>query len=118
MAKKAKRNYIILPVCLLLLNAAEEITIYKVNHYPDIAKNPYILTGVIILLLILGFSVVGEMIEPYLQTMFESMHKRTHQHSGSIGLMVFYVLLGLFIFFLYFRIYTIGPQAALPPSWR
>ena len=118
MAKKSKRNYIILPACLLLLNAVEEIIIYKVQAYPDIAKNAYLLTAVIILLFILGFSLVGEMIAPYLQTLFEGMHKRTQKHSGSIGLMVFYVVLGLFLFFLYFRIYTMGPQAALPPSWR
>ena len=118
MAKKSKRNYIILPVCLLLLNAAEEVIIYKVQDYPDIAKNAYLLTAVIILLFILGFSLVGEMIAPYIQTLFEGMHKQTQQHSGRIGLMVFYVALGLFIFFLYFRIYTMGPETVLPPSWR
>ena len=117
--KKSKtRNYIILPVCLLLLNAVEEVVVYKVQGYPKIARNAYLLTGVLILLFTLGFSVVGDMIAPYLQAWFEGMHKKTHQHGGKIGLMVFYVLLGLFIFFLYFRIYTMGPQTVLPPSWR
>ncbi len=118
MAKKSKKNYVILPVCLLLLNAIEEVIIYKAQGSPAIAKNAYILTAAIILLFILGFSFVGDMLAPYIKTLFEATHKRTHQHSGKIGLMVFYVALGLFIFFLYFRIYTMGPETVLPPSWR
>jgi hypothetical protein len=89
MAKKATRNYIILPACLLLLNAAEEVIIYKVQNYPEIAKNAYLLTFVLLLLFILGFSLVGDMLAPYIKTVFEGMHKRSHKHGGSMGIILF-----------------------------
>jgi len=118
MAKKSNRNYIILPACLLLLNAAEEVIIYKVQKYPEIAKNAYLLTTVILLLFILGFSLVGDMLAPYIKTVFDNMHKRSKQHGGNAGTIVFYAALACFIFFIYFRIYTMGPEMVLPPSWR
>jgi hypothetical protein len=118
MAKKSNRNYIILPACLLLLNAAEEVIIYKVQNYPEIAENAYLLTSVLLLLFILGFSLVGDMLAPYIKTVFEGMHKRSHKHGGSMGIILFYTVLACFIFFIYFRIYTMGPEMVLPPSWR
>ena len=117
--KKTKtRNYIILPACLLLLNAVEEVVVYKVQQYPEAAKNPYILTLVLILLFALGFFLVGDMLVPYIKSLFEGIHKRSRKHGGDLGIIIFYALLGTFIFFIYFRIYTMGPETILPPAWR
>jgi len=115
---KAAKNYFILPVCLLLLNAVEEVLVYKVQNYPDIACNPYLLTGVLIILFSAGFAVIGDMFAPYLQGVFEHFHKKSKKTGGQFGMLIFYTAVAGFIFFIYFRIYTIGPQSVLPPSWR
>ena len=115
---KAAKNYFILPVCLLLLNAVEEVVVYKAQHYPKIAGNPYILTGVLILLFAAGFSLIGDMFAPYMQGVFEHLHKKSKKSGGHVGMIIFYTVVVGIIFLLYFRIYTIGPQSVLPPSWR
>jgi uncharacterized BrkB/YihY/UPF0761 family membrane protein len=116
--KKKYRNYIILPACLLLLNAMEEVIVYKVQSCPEIAKNAYLLTFVLLLIFSIGFSLVGDMLAPYITKLFENMHKGSHKHGGSIGILLFYTFLGCLLFFIYFRIYTMGPETVLPLSWR
>ena len=114
---KATRNYILLPLCLLLLNAVEEIVVYKLTKYPAIAKNPYLLTLSIILLFAVGFSLVGDMAIPYMRNILEKLHKGSKKH-GHAGTIFFYILTAGLIFIIYFRIYTIGPASVLPAAWR
>ncbi len=115
---KNTKNYLILPACLLWLNVIEEVIVYKAQNYPAIATNPYLLTLVIILLFAIGFALVGNVIAPYFQSLFEQAHKGSKKHGGDMGIIIFYVITAGLTFFVYFRIYTMGPQMILPPGWR
>ena len=108
------RNYYVLPCCLLLLNLCVEIVSYKTKTIYD----PYVRTGVIMAMVLIGGSLVGFAASPIIGALVGRLHHGSKKTGGSLGEAAFLIGLGLLIYWLYFRVYTHGAQSILPPMWR
>ena len=115
MTTKNLTTYLILPFCLLLLNAAQEIFIYK---FRGMIKNNLIYVGVLVLMFAIGFTVIGNLVAPWIKQAMEKLYKNTKKRSGAVGIALFYWIVIGIIYLLYFIIYVHGPQYLLPKLWR
>ena len=107
------RDYYILPCCLLLLNLCVELVSYKTKTIYD----PWVRTGVIMGMVLVGGSLVGFVAAPLIQTLVTTL-RRGSRKGGELGEIIFLLALGLAIFGLYYRVYILGPQSILPAEWR
>ena len=107
------RNYYVLPCCLLLLNLCVELVSYKAKSFGD----PLLRTAAIMGMVLFGGSLVGFAVAPGISLMVQTMHRSTRQRGGELGGLVFLALLGVAIFWLYYRVYILGPESVLPREW-
>lgn len=108
------RNYYVLPCCLLLLNLCVEIVSYKAKVLDD----PFLRTGAIMGMVLFGGSLVGFVVAPLIGRAVVSMQRGSRQGGGDLGEIVFLLLLGVVVFWLYYRVYIIGPESVLPAEWH
>lgn len=108
------RDYYVLPCCLLLLNLCTSIVSYKTQTIYD----PYVRTGVIMGMVLVGGTLVGFVVSPLIGYLVSRLHRGSKQTGGTLGEVAFLLGLGLIIFWLYFRVYIHGAQSILPPAWR
>ncbi len=108
------RKYVVLPTCLLLLNALEEVIIYK----SEMVEDPYLRTAVILGLFIAGFSMVAFVISPLIAKWLEGVYLASRKTAGGIGTTVLMlgVIAGLFV--LYYVIYILGVEAIVPDAFE
>jgi len=111
---KLVRNYYVLPCCLLLLNLCVELVNYKARQVTD----PFVRTGVIMGMVLFGGSLVGFVVAPGIGSVVNSLHRTSRQGGGTAGAVVFLLLLGALVFWLYFRVYNLGPESILPVEWH
>jgi hypothetical protein len=107
------RNYYVLPCCLLLLNLCVELVNYKTKMLYD----PFVRTAVIISMVLVGGSFVGFIAAPAIGTLVQTLHRSSRRSGGTIGEVIFLVVLGALIFWLYYRVYILGPESVLPSDW-
>lgn len=108
------RNYYVLPCCFLLLNLCIEIVSYKVKMLDDALLR----TSAIMAMVLFGGSFVGFVAAPAISVLVASLHRGSRRGAGELGEVFFLLLLGVAVFWLYYRIYNIGPQSVLPAAWR
>jgi len=108
------RNYIVLPCCLLLLNLCVGLVSYKAKMVED----PLERTAVIMAMVLFGGSVVGFFVAPAIEALVGIIHGGSRRTLGGLGEAGFIVALGVVVFWLYFRMYIIGPESLLPAQWR
>lgn len=108
------RNYYVLPCCLLLLNLCIEIVSYKVKVFDD----ALIRTAAIMAMVLFGGSFVGFVMAPAITTLVATLHRSSRRGAGQLGEIFFLLFLGLVVFWLYYRVYNIGPQSVLPAAWH
>lgn len=108
------RNYYVLPCCLLLFNLCIEIVSYKVKVFDDALLR----TAAIIGMVLFGSSLVGFVVAPAIGVLVSTMHRSSRRGAGQIGELFFLVVLGVLVFWLYYRVYNIGPQSVLPAAWH
>ncbi len=108
------RNYYVLPCCLLLLNLCVELVSYKARMIGD----GFMRTGAIMAMVLFGASLVSFVVAPAIGVMVATLHRNSRQRAGGAGEMLFLLGLGVVIFWLYYRIYIVGPESVLPASWR
>ncbi len=108
------RNYYVLPCCLLLLNLCVELVSYKTKMLND----SLLRTAAIMGMVLFGGSLVGFVMSPAIGLLINSLHRGSRQSGGRLGEVLFLVFLGLLIFWLYYRVYILGPQSILPYEWR
>jgi hypothetical protein len=108
------RNYYVLPCCLLLLNLCVEIVSYKVKVLDDLMLR----TAAIMAMVLFGGSLVGFIVAPGISLLVAGMHRHSRQGAGQLGEILFLLALGVVIFWLYYRIYNLGPQSVLPVAWH
>ncbi len=108
------RNYYVLPCCLLLLNLCVELTSYKARMIDD----TFLRTAAIMGMVLFGASLVTLLVAPAISVLVGSLHRGSRQSWGGLGEALFLVVLGLVVFWLYYRIYIIGPESVLPAAWR
>lgn len=108
------RNYYVLPCCLLLLNLCIEIVSYKVKVCDDVLLR----TGAIMAMVLFGGSLVGFVVAPALGVLVTTIHRSSRQGAGQLGEILFLLFLGVLVFWLYYRVYSLGPQSVLPAAWH
>jgi hypothetical protein len=108
------RNYYVLPCCLLLLNLCVELVSYKAKVFGD----PFLRTGAIMAMVLFGGSLVGFVVAPAFGKLVGTMQRSSRQGGGELGEIFFLLLLGAIVFWLYYRIYIIGPESVLPAEWH
>jgi len=110
----AVRNYIVLPCCILLLNLCVGLVSYKAKVLDD----PLLQTAAIMAMVLFGGSLVGLVMAPAIGVVVGSLHRGSRQRWGGLGEILFLMLLGALVFWLYYRMYILGPEYLLPPGWR
>ncbi len=122
---KAEKNKIrlifVLPVCLLILNAVEEVIVYKLQtkiNPNSLILNSYTVVFILVFMFALGFTIVGKYIVPKVEILLQKSYVTTHRKAGFMGLTSFYAIVIIIIYIIYYVIYIKGPQFLLPISWR
>ena len=108
------RNYYVLPCCLLLLNLCIELVSYKAKMIDDVLLRTLAIMGMVIF----GGSLVGFVVAPAIGFLVSWMQRSSRRSWGGLGEMFFLLMLGLVIFWLYYRVYIVGPESVLPAEWR
>ena len=108
------RNYYVLPCCLLLLNLCVEIVSYKARMIDDVLLRTAAIMGMVLF----GGSFVAFLVAPGISLLVGSAHRSSRQSWGVLGELFFLLVLGLLVFWLYYRIYIIGPESVLPARWH
>lgn len=107
------RNYYVLPCCLLLLNLCVELVSYKARVFGD----PLLRTAAIMAMVLFGGSFVAFILSPGIIALVNSLHRTSRRRGGELGGILFLAVMGLLIFWLYYRVYVVGPQTMLPRAW-
>ncbi len=119
MKMKNIRTYLILPICLLVLNAVEEIIIYKMQSLHKLGVlDQFTLTAILVLMFAVGFSLVGNTLAPRAKKALEKGHKNSKKNAGILGISLFYGGMFIAIFVTYYVIYVMGPEFMLPKGFR
>ncbi|OIR08166.1 hypothetical protein GALL_96670 [mine drainage metagenome] len=113
-SNRVVRNYYVLPCCLLLLNLCVEIVDYKAKAFGD----PLLRTAAIMAMVLFGGSLFAFLISPALEALIRWARAHSRSNGGALGELLFLVALGLLVFWLYYRVYNLGPQSILPADWR
>ena len=108
------RNYYVLPCCLLLLNLAVELVSYKARMIDDL----YLRTGAIMGMVLFGGSIVAFLVAPAFSVLVVTLLRSSRQTWGGLGEVMFLLVLGALVFWLYYRIYIVGPESVLPAEWH
>src|SRR4051812_41912149 len=108
------RNFYVLPCCLLLLNLCIELVSYKARMIDSVLLR----TAAIMAMVLFGGSVVGFLIAPGISLMVGTIYRGSRERWGEFGEVLFLVGLGLFVYWLYYRVYIIGPESILPTDWQ
>ena len=109
------RAYLILPSCFLVLEALQEVVVYKMAQKID---NKHLLTLLLILMFAVGFSIVGDLIVPALKKIMEHAHFGSKKYAGWSGMVLLYSAIFGLIYILYYVVYIEGPCYLLPSVWR
>ena len=108
------RNYYVLPCCLLLLNLCVEMVSYKAKMIHDV----FLRTGAIMGMVLGGASLVTLVVAPAIGVLIGSLHRGSRQGAGGFGEACFLLVLGVVVFWLYYRVYILGPESVLPAAWH
>jgi hypothetical protein len=108
------RNYFVLPCCILLLNLCVGLVSYKFKMIDD----PLEQTAAVIAMVLFGGSMVGAVMAPAIDAVVVNLQRKTRQRLGGMGEIAFLLLLGCLVFWLYYRMYILGPEYLLPPGLR
>jgi hypothetical protein len=108
------RNCFVLPCCLLLLNLCVGLVSYKAKMIGD----PLLQTAAVMAMVLFGGSVVGFVVAPAIESLVGFLHRGSRRGLGGLGEAGFLLALAVVVFWLYFRMYILGPQHLLPAAWR
>ena len=108
------RNYFVLPCCLLLLNLCTGLVSYKAK----LVQDPFIQVAIVMAMVLFGGSLVGFFMAPAIEATVGNLHRSSRKGMGELGEILFIIALGLLVFWLYYRMYILGPEYLLPPEWR
>lgn len=112
--KSVLKNYYVLPCCLLLLNLINNIVAYKAEEIDE----PLLRTTAVIFLVLAGSALVAFVFAPAIVRVVQSLHAGSRRGAGELGEVVFLVLLGAAVFWLYYRTTIHGVASILPEAWR
>ncbi|PTY01076.1 hypothetical protein [Opitutus sp. ER46] len=108
------RNYYVLPCCLLLLNLCIELVSYKAKMIYDVMLRTAAIMGMVLF----GGAIVGFLVAPAITSAVVALQRNSRARFGALGEAFFLLVLGLIVFWLYYRVYIVGPESVLPRSWH
>ena len=108
------RNYYVLPCCLLLLNLCVELVSYKAKMVDDLYVRILVIMGMVLV----GGSLVGFVVAPAIAALVGTLHRGSRRSAGGLGEILFLAVLGALVFWLYYRVYILGPESVLPTGWH
>lgn len=108
------RNYYLLPCCLLLLNLCVELVSYKAKMIDDVLLRTAAIMGMVLF----GGALIGLIATPAIGGLVGTLHRNSRARFGILGEAFFLLLLGAAVFWLYYRIYILGPESVLPLEWQ
>jgi hypothetical protein len=108
------RTYYVLPCCLLLLNLLNTVISYKARMIDDGILRTFCVIGMVLF----GGAAVAFLVSPGIEALVRVAHQTSRRRAGFAGEMIFLAVLGLAVFWLYFRANTLGTASILPPAWR
>ena len=108
------KNYYVLPCCLLLLNLANNVITYKAGVIAD----PFLRTAAVMLLVLFGGTITAFVIAPVLEALVRLLHHSSRRGAGGLGEALFFVVLGIVVFWLYYRATLHGIGTLVPAAWK
>lgn len=112
--KTAVKNYYVLPCCLLLLNLINSVVSYKSEEIGD----PLLRTAAVIFLVLAGSALVAFVFSPIIVRIVQSLHAGSQRGAGQFGEVIFLLVLGAVVFWIYYRVTIHGVASILPNEWR
>ncbi len=103
--KRQLRRYFVLPGSLLVLNALEDLLIVKLQQ---VVVDPYLLTAIVMLMFLLGFSLVGFFLAPMVEVVIERGYRHGKAWTGVFGGWLVLTALCVGIYWVYYQIYIHG----------
>ncbi len=91
-----------------------ELVSYKAKLIDDVMLR----TAAIMAMVLFGGAVVGFMAAPAISTVVATLHRNSRARFGVLGEAFFLLLLGAIVFWLYYRVYILGPESVLPADWH
>ena len=108
------KNYFVLPCCLLLLNLCVGLVGYKAKMIED----PMLQVAAVMGMVLFGGSLVAFVLAPSIETLVGTLRRGSRKGMGELGEAAFLIGLGILVFWLYYRMYILGPEYLLPREWR
>ena len=99
---------------LLIKNLVEEVLAYKLQAI----TNPYWHTAALLFMFAFGFSIVALVLSPAAEAWVAGVFRSAGKHAGRVGELLIVAGVIAAMFYLYFQVYTHGPETLLPPAWR
>ena len=97
-----------------LLNLCVELVSYKAKIIDDALLR----TGAIMAMVLFGGSLVAFLVAPGISALVTGLHRSSRRNWGGLCEFFFLLALGLVVFWLYYRIYIVGPESVLPAAWH
>jgi hypothetical protein len=110
-----KRTFLVLPAVLLSVNLLEYIATYKARqHVHDVRLR----AGLALVLYGVAFAVGAEWVTPWLRRVLTATRRDSHRHAGTMGLLLFYVVVYGALYYAYYLVEKRGPAALIPGFLR
>ena len=77
-----------------------------------------IVLGHDVAMVLFGGSLVGFVLAPAIEAMVVSLQRSSRRGLGELGHVAFLLGLGVLVFWIYYRMYILGPESLLPAEWR
>jgi hypothetical protein len=110
-----KRTILVLPAVLLTINLLEYIATYKARQH---VRDVHVRVAISLLLYGLAFAVGAEWVTPWLQRLLTATRRDSRRHAGTMGLLLFYVVVYGALYFAYYTVERRGAAALLPAALR
>lgn len=111
MAVKNFRNYLIFPITYLILELVEEFIYYKF----ELIKNLWLRTGIVMVSLLIGISVLAFVLVPFFEGGLDTVHKSHKKHGPLVGFFVTLLILAGLYFIYYYKLRSNSIEGVLPP---
>jgi hypothetical protein len=110
-----KRTLLILPAVLLTINLVEYVAAYKARQH---VRDAHLRVALTLVLVGFAFAAGAEWVTPWLQRVLTKTGRDSHRHAGTVGLLLFYVVVYGGLYYAYYVVERHGAGSLLPRALR